>query len=117
MADRSLYNTDNPDIDTEGPAIADLEQEDLARYQEEYSAVKNANTVLKSKCTRLWKAILPHLDPATNYFKEGIEDAHRAACVEHMHSIRHAVIQVSRAFLDVVGYPVVPDADIQTYDI
>ena len=33
-----------------------------------------------------------------------------------MHSIRHAVIEVSRKFLNVIGFPVVSDTDIQTYD-
>ena len=75
-----------------------------------------ANTVLKSKCTKLWKLVLPHLDTETGYFKEGIEDAQRAACIENMHSIPNAVIEVSRKFLNVIGFPVVPDADIQTYD-
>ena len=112
----SLLSTDNPDIDIDVPGIEDLDQEELLRYQAEYQAVKTANTVLKGKCTRLWKAVLPHLDAETNYFKEGITDPQRAACVEHMHSIRHSVIEVSRSFLKVIGYPVVPDTDVQSYD-
>ena len=116
MPNRSLFSTDDPDIDFDGPAIGDMEREDLNRYQAEYDAVKATNTVLKSKCTRLWKSVLPHLDAETGHFKEGITDAERAACVEHMHSIRHAVIEVSRNFLNVIGFPVVSDADVQTYD-
>ena len=115
MANRSLLSTDNPNIDFESPDVADLEEEQLQRYQAEYQAVKGNNIVLKGKCTRLWKIVVPHLDAETNNFKEGIEETDKAACIEHMHSIRHAVIEVSRSFLKVIGYPVVPDADIELY--
>ena len=115
-SNRSLFSVDNPDVDVELPDVADLNREDLERYQTRYAEVKTSSMVLKAKCTRLWKAILPHLDVNTNYFKDGITDAHRAGCIEHMHSIRHSVMEVSRAFLEIMGCPVVSDADVQTYD-
>ena len=80
---RSLFSTDDPNIDVEAPDIADLDREDLDRFQAEYDNVKATNTVLKSKCTKLWKLVLPHLDIETGYFKEGIGDAQRAACIEN----------------------------------
>ena len=47
MGDRSLFSTDNPDIDVDVLDIADLEAGDLQRLQEEYNAIKTLTPQIK----------------------------------------------------------------------
>ena len=116
MGDRSLFTTDNPDIDVDVLEVADLDPNDLQRLQEEYNTIKNSNAADKRKCTRLWKSIVPHLDTETKTFKDGITEAQKASCMEHMHAIRPLVIEINQKFLSVIDSPVVSDTDVTTYD-